>query len=73
MVEKKARNGLRNRSNVAADRRSTAGPGNIGLLTILTCSENQSSLTVSLTRDNGDAGFTSPPIFAVQSGLAQAA
>ncbi|HXU74934.1 MAG TPA: Calx-beta domain-containing protein [Methylomirabilota bacterium] len=71
-TEKKARNGLRNRSNVARlIGGSTPGPGNIGLLyDSYPVGENQSFVFVGLVRNNGTLGYSSAN-FAVQPGLAQ--
>lgn len=72
-TEPKARDGIRNRSNVARLIGGiTPGPGNIKLTAPeLTAQENQSSLSVSLTRENGSLGYLSAN-FEIESGLAQA-
>jgi uncharacterized delta-60 repeat protein/uncharacterized repeat protein (TIGR01451 family) len=71
-TEPKARDGLRNRRNVARLLGgSTPGPGNISFTAPShTANENQSSLSVSLTRNNGTLGFLSAN-FEVEEGLAQ--
>jgi uncharacterized delta-60 repeat protein/uncharacterized repeat protein (TIGR01451 family) len=71
-TEKKARDGLRNRSNVARLLGgSTPGPGNIGLLyNSYPVGENQSFVFVGLLRTNGTLGYLSAN-FGVAAGLAQ--
>lgn len=71
-TEPKARDGVRNRLNVARlVGGSTPGPGNIGFTSEShTANENQSSLSISLTRANGTLGFLSAN-FEVEDGLAQ--
>jgi uncharacterized delta-60 repeat protein/uncharacterized repeat protein (TIGR01451 family) len=71
-TEKKARDGVRNRSNVARlIGGATPGPGNINFTALShTAQENQSSLSISLTRNNGTLGFLSAN-FQVEDGLAQ--
>lgn len=71
-VEPKSRDGVRNRSNVARLLGgSTAGPGNIRLdQPVHNAQENQSSLSVSLVRENGTLGYLSAN-FEVEEGLAQ--
>lgn len=71
-TETKARDGVRNRRNVARlIGGTTPGPGNISLTADThTANENQSSLSVSLTRTNGTLGFLSAN-FEVEAGLAQ--
>lgn len=70
--EKKARDGVRNRSNVARLLGgATPGPGNINFAAALhTAQENQSALSIALTRNNGTLGFLSAN-FQVEDGLAQ--
>lgn len=72
-VEPKARDGVRNRKNVARlIGGATPGPGNISLTADShTANENQGSLSVSLTRTNGTLGFLSAN-FEVEDGLAKA-
>ena len=71
-TEPKARDGVRNRNNVARLLGGTTpGPGNISLTADNhTANENQSFLSVSLTRNNGTLGFLSAN-FEVEAGLAQ--
>ena len=71
-TERKARDGMRNRNNVARLLGgSTPGPGNISFTAAThTAQENQSSLSISLTRDNGTLGYLSAN-FQVEEGLAQ--
>lgn len=70
--EPKSRDGVRTRLNVARLLGgATPGPGNLSFTaTDHTVSENQSSLSVSLTRTNGTLGFASAN-FEIESGLAQ--
>lgn len=72
-TEPKARDGVRNRKNVARlIGGSTPGPGNISLAADShTANENQSSLSVGLIRTNGTLGFLSAN-FEIEDGLAQA-
>lgn len=69
--EKKARDGVRNRSNIARLLGgATPGPGNINFTAPThTAQENQSSLSIALTRNNGTLGFLSAN-FQVEEGLA---
>lgn len=71
-TEPKARDGVRNRNNVARLLGgSTPGPGNISLAANNhIANENQSFLSVALTRDNGALGFLSAN-FEIEEGLAQ--
>jgi uncharacterized delta-60 repeat protein len=71
-VEPKARDGVRNRSGIARlIGGSTPGPGNLGLQqTSYSANKSQSSLSVGLTRANGNLGPVSAN-FSVVPGLAQ--
>jgi uncharacterized delta-60 repeat protein len=69
--ERKTRDGIRNRNNVARlIGGSTPGPGNIGLLASYSANRSQQSLYVSLIRTNGSLGPLSAN-FSVQPELAQ--
>jgi uncharacterized delta-60 repeat protein len=69
--ERKTRDGIRNRNNVARlIGGSTPGPGNIGLLASYSANRSQQSLYVSLIRTNGALGPLSAN-FSVQPELAQ--
>jgi len=70
--ELKARDGVRNRSNIARLLGgSTSGPGNVGFNTTnYTASEAQGFLSVALTRSNGTLGFAAAN-FQVLPGLIQ--
>jgi uncharacterized delta-60 repeat protein len=71
-TERKARDGIRNRNNVARLLGgATPGPGNISFTANThTAQENQSSLSIALTRENGTLGYLSAN-FQVEDGLAQ--
>lgn len=71
-TEPKGRDGIRNRSNVARLLGgNTPGPGNISFTeTAHTAQENQSSLSISLIRENGHLGYLSAN-FELDPGLAQ--
>jgi uncharacterized repeat protein (TIGR01451 family)/uncharacterized delta-60 repeat protein len=71
-TEPKARDGVRNRNNVARLLGgATPGPGNISLTSNNhIANENQSFLSVGLTRENGTLGFLSAN-FEVEEGLVQ--
>ena len=71
-TEPKARDGVRNRNNVARLLGgSTPGPGNISLTANNhIANENQSFLSVALTRENGTLGFLSAN-FEIEEGLVQ--
>jgi len=71
-TEKKARDGVRNRGNVARLLGGeTPGPGNINFTAVAhTAQESQSSLSISLTRNSGSLGYLSAN-FEVEDGLAQ--
>ena len=72
-TEPKARDGVRNRSNVARlIGGTTPGPGNIKIaLPDHNAAENQTALSVALVRENGTLGYLSAN-FQVEDGLAQA-
>jgi uncharacterized repeat protein (TIGR01451 family)/uncharacterized delta-60 repeat protein len=71
-TEKKARDGLRNRSNIARLLGGeTGGPGNISLMfNSYPIGENQSVMYAALMRTNGTLGYLSAN-FSVQAGQAQ--
>ena len=71
-TEPKARDGVRNRSNLAQlIGGATPGPGNIGLLySSYTINKSQLALNVDMIRLNGTLGFAMAN-FALQPGLAQ--
>jgi uncharacterized delta-60 repeat protein/uncharacterized repeat protein (TIGR01451 family) len=71
-TEPKARDGIRNRGNVARLLGgSTPGPGNVGLMyNSYSASESQGSLSVGIVRVNGTLG-TASANFGIGDGLAQ--